>query len=610
MRFRDLQLSQGASTLSAMRALRVVPLVVALLLVRTGWHVLFDDQSLVVDGVLTIGPDDWFITGVGAIGWTVAVLTAIAVLDGGRHPIARAVRALPVALAGLVAYLVPLVGCGFLAGLLLPGEPAVVVFVVAVTAIVLIGVATNLGLSATVAVVERAGFGAFATYAELRGKRWDMGVLFAFGVVAPVVVVALPHRYLRPASVVTGLAVELLFTVLVAGAAVLQAMTLMEIYRRTRIIPELAPRAVSSEWDRTVLIGATVALLLPAAVSGAIASAGRLTEVHHVDRVENPPIAFARPSGRTPVLVTSDGIEDCLDDYCWATRRTDVPPLMTTTSVAIRADGTVALLSGGELTVCDPTRRCTGGRAAGRVEPLAEARAVAVAAPGTGEFVLAKATPVGPDGDRKLTLVRCQDPSCRTGTPVELGVAPGRSSTVRGPEALSVGVDGRGRLFAVYRDGSGQGFLGWCVRPDCSQTRLIQPGQIDSDAPTIDDLLRVPRVAGVPLCSFSACRGLMPAVVAARPGGGYYAVVTEPVGSGELDVRLVLCDDPSCESYVHVATVLRDHRASWTGDPLLFGVSDSGRQDERWMITVGADGLVSLTKPYESPSILITVDPA
>ncbi|MEV0272152.1 hypothetical protein AB0H43_25535 [Hamadaea sp. NPDC050747] len=573
-----------------MRALRLAPAVVALLLVRTGWHVLADADARVADGVLTFGRDDWFITIVLGLGWTITVLTGVALLDGGPRPLRRALHALPVALTGVAAYVVPLIICGVLTGLLLPGEPLVVVFVVTVVAIILIGVATNFALSATVAVVEQAGFAALATYAELRGKRWDMGVLFAFGVVAPVAAVILPNRFLHPASVPTGLAVDLLLTLVAATAVMLPAITLLEIYRRTRPIPELAPRATAGP-SRAALITAVAILLLPTAVSGAIVAGHVLTRVHHELRDGGSVLAVEWPAGRPPVLVTSDGIEDCLDDHCSATRLTEVPVMTSPAGVATRRDATVAVLSQGLLTVCDPARHCTGGRAAGRIELLNDATVTAVVAPESGGIVLAKATPHGTSGDRRLTLIRCADDSCRAGTSVDLGtVAPAPADgDVR--EALAAGVDGRGRLFVVYRATGGQGFLGWCVRPDCAQTKVIRQGETDADAPTLDDLLRVRQVGGVRLCSFTTCHGLMPAVVAARPGGGYYAVLADPAGPDDL--RLIRCPDPSCDRYVHVAPLTRDHG-----------------QAERWMITVSPEGRVLVTKPGESPSVIITVDPA
>ncbi|MCP2327482.1 hypothetical protein HDA40_005989 [Hamadaea flava] len=590
-----------------MRALKVVPAAVALLLVRTAWHLLTDADARVADGVLTFGRDDWFSTIVLGLGWTITVLTGVAVLDGGPRPLRRALRALPVALVAVAAYVVPLVVCGFLTGLLLPGEPLVVVLVVTLVAIILIGVATNFALSATVAVVEQAGFAAFTTYAELRGKRWDMGVLFAFGVVAPVAALALPDRFLRPASVPTGLAVHLLLTLIAGTAVVLPGITLLTIYRRTRIIPELSPRSTIPP-SRAVVIATAALLLLPTAVAGAIVSSHRLTEVRHEPYLGSSVLAVGWPAAHHPVLVTLDGIEDCLDDRCSEFRSTEIPAMTSAASVALRRDGTVVILSNRLLTVCDPGRQCSGGQAAGRIELLNEARAFAVAAPETGEIVLAKATPAGA-GDRRLALIRCRDESCRAGTTVDLGlVTP--PATGDAEETLVAGVDRSGRLFAVYRDLAGQGWLGWCTRTDCAETRLIRQGQTDADAPTADDLLRAPRVAGVPRCSFGTCRGLMPAVVAARPGGDYYAVITDPAGPDELDVRLVRCPDPDCESYVHVTTLVRDYRATWPGDPLRFGVSDSGRQDERWMIALAPDGRILLTKPHESPSVIITVDSA
>src|SRR5215218_3443545 len=90
---------------------------VPMFLLRQAWHLLVDAETSVVDGVLVFGGDGWFVTAVGAVTWTAAVLTGVAVLDGGARPFARAIRALPVALAGLVAFLVPLTGCLWLAGL-------------------------------------------------------------------------------------------------------------------------------------------------------------------------------------------------------------------------------------------------------------------------------------------------------------------------------------------------------------------------------------------------------------------------------------------------------------------------------------------------------------
>ncbi|NUR72576.1 MAG: hypothetical protein HOU81_17300 [Hamadaea sp.] len=588
-----------------MRALRLTPAVVALLLVRTGWHLLADADARVADGVLVFARDDWFITIVLALGWTITTLTGIALLDGGPRPVRRAIRALPVALLGVAAYVAPLIICGFLAGTLLPGEPMVVVLVVTLVAIILIGVATNFALSATVAVVEQAGFAAFTTYAELRGKRWDMGVLFAFGVVAPVVALGLPDRYLHAASTPTGLAVDLLLTLVAATAVVLPSITLLEIYRRTRPIPELAPRSTVRP-GRVALVGAAMLLLLPTAVTGAIVSSHLLTQVHHEHRTGGSVLAVGWPPTHHPVLVTTIGIEDCLDDRCSATRLTRLPWIMSTASATVRRDGTVAVLSDGLLTVCDPARHCVGGQSAGRVELLRDASAAAVIANDEGEIVLAQATPSA-GATISLRLLRCRDESCRTATIVELGRFP--SAAISGDDVVSAGVDRHGRLFVVYRDVAKHGWLGWCVRPDCAQTKLIPQGQTDEDAPAIEDLVRAPRVPGVPLCSFSSCRGLTPAVVAARPEGGFYAVVTEPAGSDQVDVRLVRCPDPSCASYLHVATLLRDFRASWTGDPLMFGVSDPGRQDERWTITVHPSGRVLLTKPHETPSVIITVEP-
>jgi len=598
-----------------MRALRVLPpitaLVVGLLLARLGWHLLVDEEARIADGVLTLGAEDWFGIVVGSIWWTVAVLTGVAVLDGGPRALRRAVRALPVALAGVVAYLVPLIGCGFLAGLLLPGEPWVVVLVVTVTAIVLIGVATNLVLSATVAVVERAGFAAFSTYAELRGKRWETGVLFALGVVSPIVVLGLTHRYLHPASLPTGLAVELLVTLVAVGGAVLQSITLLEIYRRTRIIPELAPRS-SAPPSRIALIAAGTAILLPTTMAAGVVEAAPLPEMWHTAKpMRSSVVALAWPPAHHPVLVTLDGIEDCLDDRCSESRRTELPTSSSAAKVGIRRDGTViALSSGNDLTVCDPARFCSGGSQAGRVELLAGATATAVAvSPDSGEIVLAKATPSTTGADVDLALVRCQDEICRHGTTVPLGRVSGRPETGDTGEALSAGLDRSGRFFVVYRDQAGRGWLGWCEDPACTQTRLIEQGQPTENAPSTTDLIRSPRVPGVPFCSFASCHGLMPAVVAARPNGGFYAITTDPVGDSQLDVRLVRCDDPFCERFERVTTVLRDGRMPYSGDPLMFGVSDPARQDERWAITVGADGRVLMTKPRESPSVLIIVDP-
>jgi hypothetical protein len=578
-------------------------------LFRTVWQVLTGD-AWVLNDVLSV-TDSWTVVIVTALVWTATVLLGVAVLDGGPQPLRRTLRALPIAFVGVAVLALLLIGSFVALAAILPAPPQAFFGLAIALALALIAVATSLSLVATVAVVEQSGFGAFSAAGVLRGRRWRTGCQFAFGALAPALIVGWIGGHLHPGGFVHGIQADLLRNALLVATAALQARTLLRLYRATRTEPDPGPRGRPARRWAVVLLSAGV-FLLPTVVTGSVVAAAKVPRVStSPDLQASPVMQIAWPAGRHPVIVTQNSILDCTDDRCSRYRSTPLPLVsyLPVGGAIVRPDGSVVALGDNALAICDADRHCEGGWQRYEIPALRTSRANAITLTPAGDLLIATATP-SDDGTRtRLGIMRCHDPLCATSDTVGLGDAGpiGQHDGWNGRQ-LAIRLDSGGRPIVAFTAGStvDDVSFGWCSSASCEQGKVgsAADGRLPADevAALYRDLIRP--------CT-SVCGGEYPGPAVDTPGGRYALEVRHRGPDNTLlqagrpqdfvETNVLTCPDRSCRQ------PQRRARASLT--PMGTSNVPGPGPEEIWLMAASAAGQIILVRPAYSPQIVTIVKP-
>lgn len=586
------------------------------------------DPARVINGMLVLSPAQGVEALVVAVAWTWAVTAGVAALGGADRPLRRALRLLPTVCGALFAAIGAVLVAFLLLGLLLPAAVEVVWVVGALLAVPVAVLLVRLALVLPIAVFENLrGMAAFRTAASGVGQYMvSIAILLLLGVLGPAVLTGWAWEQTEPLvdGHLPGLGLRLARDVALVLLAALQAGTLVVAYRN---LPQPRLTVVSSfgaeghAQRRTLLVLGLAAVLLPTLVAGGVVATRRLPELSVQPRADyGSLVALSWPAGRHPVLLTQHAVEDCLDDECRATRRTELPSggLEDAEGAAIAADGSVYALTVDRLAYCDPQRTCrTSG---GLFKALGWPRQGAIALAPDGEILIAvaapRADPPQREGrlrreDTELRLIRCRDFRCAEPTIRRLGLVQGLFDDEYSDyyRELLVGVDLTGRPVVAYRPrGGSRVWVARCDTPTCASPQLaIQANPAPLGLPTEDELASLHFDRLVHPCDL--CTGALSATVE-RPGGGIYGVA---ITHGEPGVRVQIgepipaprravlwtCADYRCRSPLEIPLI---EAPEWSGN---FPGPSPG---DAFLLAADPDGRVIVARK-RSPEHIVTVRP-
>lgn len=601
---------------------------------RLIWHLVDHDETTVINGVLTLGPDGRVGSIVVVVCWVWAVTAAIAVHSGYEWPLRRALKAAPVVLAALVGCLAVVIICALGLGLLLPSDPTVFAGITVCLAIPAAAIMVRLAVAIPVAVVEeKRGFDAFRVASDLvRGRAWRSGWALGLGIAVPALVSGWALGSIRPSGFVFGLFFSILTDVLLVALAAFQAVILAGVYRRCRLegveptddgqpqsslIGDSEDVADVVKPRRIAIVLTLAALLLPTTLAGGVVASGRLPEVTTSPALpQGRLIQIGWPAGHHPILIGQSQILDCLDDTCGSVATTNIPVTVfePTGGAAVAPDGSVFAMGQDSLVHCDVQRHCIGQD--GVLEILRPSQAEAIALTPDGQLLIATATPVlGKEDQTELGLIQCRDVFCADPRRTRLGVVEGstkRLGNVWRHRLLAVGTGRDGRPIVAFHPTTGLVWVGWCRSATCDSTDVgVHAANSKPDMPGNDELALL-HLDGIFDCLKDVCRTGDAVATASRPQGGIYAVALEERGpegirlqigqpaAPSLHAVLLSCDDHHCRQPKRIPVHVGELGSSNLPRPL---------PSEIWMMAANPDGRVLLVRPMYSPTVIITVKP-